>query len=216
MVKPQTRAMLFALCVVPVIVALFLGLFLGTLILVNRYWPDAGFTAEDVLNQLMVLGVACVALPWIQHRSFRHQYGLQFKSATDMPSGQMDVPPPTPSRAVASVRLILFVAGAALLVLVFGPLSHLTRLSAWLQDSGFGAVSFRLVELLMLLALVGGFVLVGGLVALIQRLGRSAKRQDARDPRDEAQRIWLICYAGTLGLCAGLSLLVGFMIKKFL
>ena len=63
MVKPQTRAMLLALCVVPVIVALFLGLFLGSLILVNRYWPDAGFTAEDVLNQLMVLGVALVALP---------------------------------------------------------------------------------------------------------------------------------------------------------
>ena len=151
MVKPQTRAMLLALCVVPVIVALFLGLFLGSLILVNRYWPDAGFTAEDVLNQLMVLGVALVALPWIQHRSFRHQYGLQFKSATDTPSGQMDVPPPKPSRAVASVRLILLVAGAALLVLVFGPLSHLTRLSAWLQDSGFGAVSFRLVELLSLI-----------------------------------------------------------------
>lgn len=212
MVKPQTRAMLFALCIVPVIVALFLGLFLGSLILVNRYWPNAGFTAEEVLNQLMVLGIALVALPWIQHRSFQHQYGLQFGSANGTP----DLVPPRPSRAVALVRLMLLVAGAALLVAVFGPLSHLTRLSDWLQDSGFGAVSFRLVELLMLLALVGGFVLVGGLVALIQRLGRSAKGQDARDPRDEAQRIWLICYAGTLGLCAGLSLLVGFMIRKFL
>lgn len=212
MLKPQPRAMRFALCIVPVIVALFLGLFLGSLILVNRYWPNAGFTAEEVLNQLMVLGIALVALPWIQHRSFQHQYGLQFGWANGTP----DLAPPRPSRAVALVRLMLLVAGAALLVAVFGPLSHLTRLSDWLQDSGLGAMSFRLVELLMLLALLGGFLLVGGLVALARRVGGPRKRQDTREPRHETQRIWLICYAGTLGLCAGLSLLASFLIRKFL
>lgn len=208
----RAQEILLVLCAT----ALTLGVFLGSLILVNRFWPDAAITAEEVLNYVLVFGIACVALPWIQHRSFRHQYRLYFRLPTAQPAGEPVETPPRSSLTVSIVRLGLILAGGALLVLAFGPISHLDRLFAWLQGSGLGALSFRLVEFLMVLSLAGCFLLVGGLALLYQRLGLKKRSQQTGNRQQEANRIWLTCLTGTLALSGGLCLLGSFLIRKYL
>ena len=195
-------------------IALTLGVFLGALILINRFWPASAITAEEVLNYVLVAAIAGIGLPWIQHRSFRHQRGLYFGSPGALPAGQEA--PARPPLTVLAARLALLLAGAALLVLAFGPLSRLDRLAGWLQDSGLGTLSLRLVEWLIVLGLAGCFLLASGLSALYQRLGLAKRRQLTGDPRQEAQRIWLICFTGSFALAGGLCLVAGFLIRRFL
>ncbi len=195
-------------------IALVLGAFLGTLILINRFWPESAITAEEVLNYVLVAGIAGVGLPWLQYRSFRHQHGLYFGASDAQPAGQAT--PIRPTLTVSAARLAWLLAGAALLVLAFGPLSHLDRLGGWLQDSGLGPLSLRLVEWLIVLGLAGCFLLAGGLSALYQRLRPSKHGQLTGDPQQENQRIWLICLTGSLALSGGLCLVAGFLIRRFL
>ncbi len=201
-------------------VGLVLGGVLVTLIVINRFWPDSAITVRGVLNFFLVLAVAALAFPLAQRRSFRYQYHLHRGSrhgGHDSEAESHDaLPAMRPPRSVAAIRSGLLVAGAAALVILFGPLSLADGIFEWLQRNGFGSASGRLVEILALVFLAGAFLVMAAAGKLYRLFFPTRSGTQRADPQWEANRIWFICLAGTWGLSAGMCIVVAFLMRRFL
>jgi len=193
---------------------------IGTLIFINKYYPDSTITLEDVMNYVTVGITVLLTMPLMQRGMHRYFWYVQNNPNSKIPPWGTAVPPVPYVKNPASIHLLriaLYLFAIISLLLIFAPLSHQKALfRTTMSVPGIHRNFFPFLQIVAYFLIFGFLLLIAFASTQYKKYLATRAVTEADMLRYNLNECWLFAFSVTYILTGLLCFIFGAMIIRTL